>query len=80
VFCHNDLSPSNIFIDPKSFAIVSIIDWGYAGFYPEEFELPLWMTTDWKGMNDIWKIAEDRDLAFFGLSKNDLRDSLPLYP
>ena len=42
VFCHNDLHQDNIFIDPVTFAIVSIIDWEYAGFYPPEFELPLW--------------------------------------
>jgi serine/threonine protein kinase len=80
VLCHNDLSPHNIFVDPNSFSIVSIIDWEYAGFYPQEFELPLWTTTDWKGMNDMWSMAEDRDLAFFRLLKDDLKDCIPLYP
>jgi Phosphotransferase enzyme family len=80
VLCHNDLSPHKIFVDPKSFSITSIIDWEYAGFYPVEFELPLWTTTDWKGMNDMWTMAEYLDLGFFGLLKNDLKDCMPPYP
>lgn len=37
VFCHNDLSPNNIIIDPNTLKIKSIIDWEYAGFYPKIF-------------------------------------------
>jgi hypothetical protein len=80
VLCHNELSPHNIFVDPKSFSITSIIDWEYAGIYPVEFELPLWTTADWKGMNDMWTMAEYLDLGFFGLLKNDLKDCMPPYP
>lgn len=38
VFCHNDLTHSNIIVDPVSLKINAIIDWEYAGFYPDYFE------------------------------------------
>ncbi|MCJ1255575.1 hypothetical protein MMC24_003392 [Lignoscripta atroalba] len=38
VFCHNDLSQHNIVVDPETLKINGIIDWEYAGFYPEYFE------------------------------------------
>lgn len=38
VFCHNDLSQQNIVVDPDTLKINGIIDWEYAGFYPEYFE------------------------------------------
>ncbi|KAK3337752.1 kinase-like domain-containing protein [Cercophora scortea] len=40
VFCHCDLSQSNIIVDPKTLRIEGIIDWEYAGFWPEFFESP----------------------------------------
>ena len=42
VFYHNDLGQHNILIDPDTFEITAIIDWEYAGFYPDMFEYPLW--------------------------------------
>lgn len=42
VFCHNDLSPSNIIVDPDTLKINAIIDWEYAGFYYESFESPFY--------------------------------------
>ncbi|KAK3618501.1 hypothetical protein LTR56_024587 [Elasticomyces elasticus] len=42
VLCHNDLGQHNIFIDPKTYTIRYIIDWEYSGWYPAEWELPLW--------------------------------------
>jgi aminoglycoside phosphotransferase (APT) family kinase protein len=42
VFCHNDLSEYNIIVDPKTLKIAAIIDWEYAGFYPEFFEAPVY--------------------------------------
>lgn len=45
VFCHTDLSRSNIIIDPETCEIVAIIDWEYAGFGPEWFERKLWRST-----------------------------------
>lgn len=32
VFCHNDLSQSNVIVDPRSLKINAIIDTEYAGF------------------------------------------------
>ena len=41
-FCHNDLTQSNIIVDPETYKINGIIDWEYAGFYPESFEFPFY--------------------------------------
>ncbi|KAF4626082.1 hypothetical protein G7Y89_g12082 [Cudoniella acicularis] len=38
VFCHDDLSQQNIIVDPDTLKIKAIIDWEYAGFFPEYFE------------------------------------------
>ncbi|KID96420.1 Protein kinase-like domain protein, partial [Metarhizium majus ARSEF 297] len=38
VFCHNDFSAHNVIVDPVSLKVKAIIDWEYAGFYPQEFE------------------------------------------
>lgn len=38
VFCHNDLSAHNVIVDPVTFKVNAIIDWEYAGYYPQEFE------------------------------------------
>ena len=38
VFCHNDLSQHNIIVDPQTLKIRAIVDWEYAGFFPEYFE------------------------------------------
>ena len=45
VYCHNDLSRHNIFVDPETLQVVSIIDWEYSGFYPPEFERQIWHQT-----------------------------------
>lgn len=37
-FCHNDLSQHNVVVDPVTLKINAILDWEYAGFYPEFFE------------------------------------------
>ncbi|KAL4885177.1 hypothetical protein BJY04DRAFT_214516 [Aspergillus karnatakaensis] len=41
-FCHNDLSQHNIIVDPETLKIRAIIDWEYAGFFPEYFEWPVY--------------------------------------
>jgi serine/threonine protein kinase len=41
-FCHNDLSQQNVIVDPETLKIAAIIDWEYAGFFPEEFDLPFY--------------------------------------
>ncbi len=38
VFCHNDLSTHNVIVDPETLKVNAIIDWEYAGFFPQEFE------------------------------------------
>ncbi|KAJ5249290.1 hypothetical protein N7468_000741 [Penicillium chermesinum] len=42
VFCHNDLSQPNIIVDPDTLKIRAIIDWEYAGFFPQYFEAPFY--------------------------------------
>lgn len=34
-FCHNDLSQANIIVGPETLKIKAIVDWEYAGFWPE---------------------------------------------
>ncbi|KAJ2210219.1 hypothetical protein EV179_006381 [Coemansia sp. RSA 487] len=38
VFSHNDLGPWNVIVDRDSLNVRSIIDWEYAGYYPEYYE------------------------------------------
>lgn len=38
VFCHNDLSQHNVIVNPETLEIKAIIDWEYAGFFPDYFE------------------------------------------
>lgn len=45
VFCHNDLSRNNIFVDPDTFEITAIIDWEFAGYYTADFEYPFWLSS-----------------------------------
>ncbi|KAB8339130.1 hypothetical protein FH972_022066 [Carpinus fangiana] len=40
VFCHGDLSQHNVIVDPESLEIAAIVDWEFAGFFPEYFEFP----------------------------------------
>lgn len=42
VFCHNDLVPDNIIVDPKTLKIKAILDWEFGGFWPEWFEREFW--------------------------------------
>lgn len=42
VFCHNDLGQHNVLVDPDTLKINAIVDWEFAGFYPEWFEQPYW--------------------------------------
>ncbi len=42
VFCHNDCSQHNIIVNPETLKIAAIVDWEYAGFYPEYFEFPFY--------------------------------------
>ncbi|KAG9227965.1 hypothetical protein BJ875DRAFT_294567 [Amylocarpus encephaloides] len=38
VFCHNDFSTHNVMVDPETLKVNAILDWEYAGFFPQEFE------------------------------------------
>lgn len=42
VFCHNDLSQPNIIVDSHTLKIKAILDWEYAGFFPQFFEAPFY--------------------------------------
>jgi serine/threonine protein kinase len=50
VFCHRDLSQSNIFIDPTTLELTGIIDWECEGYYPEDHELPFFETSTRSGV------------------------------
>lgn len=39
-FCHGDLSQTNVIVDPETLKVEGIVDWEYAGFWPEFFETP----------------------------------------
>ncbi|KAH8878955.1 aminoglycoside phosphotransferase [Thozetella sp. PMI_491] len=76
VFCHNDLSPQNIFIDPEAFHIVGIIDWEFSGYFPPHFELPLWSAFERSQVQSIYEEASARELALFGLKPADLEECM----
>ena len=38
VFNHGDFSTYNVIVDPLTLKVKAILDWEYAGFYPEQFE------------------------------------------
>ncbi|MCJ1386665.1 hypothetical protein MMC17_009791 [Xylographa soralifera] len=49
VFCHSDLSQSNILVDRKTLRIAAIIDWEYGGFFPRDHELPFYKSPQHSG-------------------------------
>jgi len=42
--CHGDLNASNVIVNPDSARVTGIIDWEYAGFYPEIMDFPYYKT------------------------------------
>jgi len=38
VFCHNDLVPDNVVVDPETLKVKAVLDWEFGGFWPEWFE------------------------------------------
>lgn len=73
VFCHNDLSQSNVIVDPESLKIAAIIDWEFGGFYPEYFEVPYYRSPKPSG-HQVVKLtaAELLELGlYFGRAPND---------
>lgn len=65
VFCHGDLSRNNILVDPVSFKIRAIIDWESAGFYPENWEIPLWKANTPQEKSEMTRQANERDEGFW---------------
>lgn len=61
VFCHGDLSTSNIILDRETLEVKSIIDWECAGYYPLEFERNLWRLSYNKYMETFQDTAKIRD-------------------
>ncbi|KAG5996995.1 hypothetical protein E4U52_005264 [Claviceps spartinae] len=64
VLCHTDLDRQNILVDPNTFKIVSILDWETAGFFPQEWELPLW-TVQGQEQYRMAKEAHGREVTIY---------------
>ncbi|KAL9125970.1 MAG: hypothetical protein Q9217_004900 [Psora testacea] len=62
VFCHNDLAQHNIMVDPETLQVVAILDWESSGFYPPDFEAPLWLRPYYERVDDAAEI--DRLIEF----------------
>lgn len=73
VLCHTDLAPGNILVNPTTYRITGILDWEFAGFYPEYFELPLWTAADRDQYGDMCRGAKMEELAFWGLKPADMK-------
>ena len=71
-FCHNDLSQYNVLVDPESLRINAIIDWEYAGFWPEWFEMPLWKRVGPSGALEEYGEVDDTDRLIDWLKKHDV--------
>ncbi|MCJ1308322.1 hypothetical protein MMC25_001975 [Agyrium rufum] len=74
VFCHGDLSQSNILVDPKKLRITAIIDWEYSGFYPQKYELPFYESPERSGLQvkgNKLKPAVDTIIGFWNQSQMD---------
>ncbi|KAJ0165757.1 hypothetical protein CTA2_10080 [Colletotrichum tanaceti] len=79
VFCHNDLTPRNIILRPRSAAadgtrapdyeLAAIIDWELSGFYPASYEL---------GLQDTYLSGANRLVSFYLLLKRQMADLVPV--
>ncbi|KAG6311559.1 hypothetical protein E4U44_004184 [Claviceps purpurea] len=74
VLCHTDLDRQNILVDPNTFKIVSILDWETAGFFPQEWELPLWTVTGQEQYR-MSREAHCREIFAFDSPEKDLKES-----
>lgn len=70
VFCHNDLSQYNILVGPETLRINAIIDWEYAGFWPEWFKMPLWRRVGPSGALGEYGEVDDTDRLVDWLKAN----------
>ncbi|KAF6832870.1 hypothetical protein CMUS01_06742 [Colletotrichum musicola] len=78
VLCHNDLTPRNIIVRPRSspdwgteYQLAAIIDWELAGFYPASYELSL---------QDTYLSGANRLVTFYLLLKEGMRGLVPASP
>jgi hypothetical protein len=78
VFCHNDLTPRNLMLQPTgsaggitSYKLAAIIDWELAGFYPPSYQLSL---------QDTYLGLGNRHLSFYLLLKERMKDITPRSP
>lgn len=72
VFCHRDLSQSNIFIDPTTLELTAIIDWECGGYYPEGHELPFFESSVISGVQ-VKSIFGIEDIKIFWESSSLLK-------
>ncbi len=77
MLCHTDLGLGNILVNPKDYTITAILDWEYAGFFPESFELPLWTAENSDEYGDMCTQAKEGELAFWGLKPMDMKRDVP---
>ncbi|EER27994.1 hypothetical protein D8B26_005878 [Coccidioides posadasii str. Silveira] len=64
VFCHNDLSQSNVIVDPDTLEVNGIIDWEFAGFFPKCFDVPFYRSLKPPGAQ-IRSLADTCELEQF---------------
>ncbi|KAG6095088.1 hypothetical protein E4U14_008331 [Claviceps sp. LM454 group G7] len=75
VLCHTDLDRQNILVDPNTFKIVSILDWETAGFFPQEWELPLWTVDGPQEKCRMTREAHHREIFAFDCPEKYLKES-----
>ncbi|KAJ5078014.1 aminoglycoside phosphotransferase-related-related [Anaeramoeba ignava] len=67
VLTHLDIGPDNILIDPKTLQITGVLDWEWAGSYPEDEDLRAEMIIE-----EILPDSELTKFFFFELSKRGI--------
>ncbi|KAF1952418.1 hypothetical protein CC80DRAFT_452161 [Byssothecium circinans] len=78
VFCHNDLTPRNLILQPSGspsgktrYKLAAIIDWEVAGFYPPSYQLSL---------QDTYLGGGNQHFSFYLLLKEGMKDIAPPSP
>ncbi|CCE30266.1 uncharacterized protein CPUR_04114 [Claviceps purpurea 20.1] len=74
VLCHTDLDRQNILVDPNTFKIVSILDWETAGYFPQEWELPLWTVNGPQEQYRMTTEAHRREITSFDFPEKHLKE------
>ncbi|KAG6128110.1 hypothetical protein E4U12_005428 [Claviceps purpurea] len=65
----------NILVDPNTFKIVSILDWETAGFFPQEWELPLWTVNGPEEKYRMTREAHRQEIFAFDSPEKYLKES-----